>query len=151
MEVILSDKRDIFVSIKAMRLYLEKMGINGYLYVWTDDYYATEDTECDRIDEGDEQKWDAEPSYFVTSKDLGKSALYHDILDNLLLFSDSLDRTDELLISVLKDIGRDSCVGNSLSIATVPDGVEWHIKRQGSCEWVEEGNGCPKRWHGVPI
>lgn len=151
MEVILSDNHYIFISIKAMRLYLKRLGVEGHLYVWTDEYEATEDTKCERIDEGDESKWVVEPSYFVVSKNLGKSALYYDILDNLLTVSDSFDRTDEVLISTLKDMGKDAGVGCSLSIATVPDGVDWHIRRQGSYEWVEEGNGCPKIWHGVPI
>jgi hypothetical protein len=150
MEVILSDGFGIKLTEAGMRLYLKKSKLNGFLYAWDeeDDEYET----CTRMDEGEEHEYGEPNWYYVTSSDLGKHVPGEEVRDNLLLDADNFSNTDKILIEVLHEMGSKADRRGCLSIATIPDDIEWHLDgdREYFCEWVVEGTR-PRKWYGKSL
>ena len=150
MEVILTDGFGIKLTEAGMRLYLKKSKLNGFLYVWDEEGDAYET--CTRMDEGEEYEYGEPNWYYVTSSDLGKRAPREEVEDNLLLDADNLSNTDTILIEVLNEIGCKADRRGCLSIATIPDDIEWYIDGDSEyfCEWIVEGPR-PRKWYGKPL
>ena len=148
MEVILSDGWGIRLTPKGMRRYLEKAKLDGFLYYWSDE----EDAEYTRIDEGDAYEYGDPSMYTVVAGDLGKYTTYKNVNDNILIDQRNFSRTDPILIEVLRELKREADGNSSLSIASIPDDIEWHIDGDddGLSEWVVEGPK-PKIWYGEPL
>ncbi|MDD4279694.1 MAG: hypothetical protein PHX74_08185 [Candidatus Sumerlaeales bacterium] len=147
MEVILTDGFGIKLTAIGMRLYLKKSKLNGFLYEWAEE--DDESETCTRMDEGDEYEYGEPNWYYVTSSDLGKHAPREEVEDNLLLDADNFSCTDTILIEVLNEMGRKADRRGCLSIATIPDDIEWYIDGDSEyfCEWVVEGPR-PRKWYG---
>ena len=154
MEVILTDGYGIELSVKAMKMYLERRGIAGYLYAWPDDEEEYGVRICVRIDDVNDFAYGYEPPYDVVSKDLGKVAPFEVVRDNLISSEYNLySCTDETLIGVLRELKGESSTRCQFRIATIPDGMEWHIEDDSEygTEWVQEGRSFPQRWYGEAI
>lgn len=154
MKVVLTSGFDVEISLEAFRLYKKKSGLDLFAYFaydsWDDDYVRT--TDFRRID--DDAVPDYEPMYVICDKDLGRVATQEDVYEHRVdgLFD---DRTDPILISVLEELGGKALGYTGLSIAEIPDDIEWHIERDldTHAEWVEEGPPRERResWYGEPI
>ena len=154
MEVILTDGYGIELSVKAMKMYLERRGIAGYLYAWPDEEQRYDTRTSVRIDDVNDFPDGYEPSYDVVSKDLGKAVPFEVVRDNLISGEYNLySRTDETLIGVLRELKEEASIHCQFSIATIPDGMEWHIEDDSEygTEWVQEGRSFPQRWYGEPL
>jgi hypothetical protein len=150
MEVILSDGWGVQLTSKGMRRYLEKSKLDGFLYVWPDD--DDEEEMCTRMDEGDDHEFGEPNWYLVVAGDLGKRVPVRKASDNILIDWHNFSRTDQMLIEVLKELKREADANGCLTIATIPDGIEWHIESDSEygTEWVVEGP-TPRVWYGKPL
>ena len=154
MEVVLVDGFGIELSIKAMRLYLERSGVKGWLYECLEG--VNDDDACvyERIDADYAFEW-GEPLYRVVDRDLGKHASWDDICSHEVKSPiKPFSRTDEILIRILRELGQDAPGHCQLYIADIPDGIEWHIET-GSDDFrecaVEGSYHYPQHWYGEPI
>ena len=154
MEVILHDGYGINLTIKAMRMYLERAGLGGYLYAWPEEEgYDNNIRKSVRIDDDADFPDGYEPYYDVVLKDLGKEATFNDVRENLLLdIHNPFDRTDKILIDLLRELKSEATLHASPTIATIPDDIEWYIDSDSEygTEWVVEGH-YPRRWYGKPL
>lgn len=154
MKVVLTSGFDVEISLEAFRLYKKKSGLDLFAYEsW--DYESWDAGDCvrttnlRRID--DDVVPGYEPAYIICDKDLGKVATQKDVYEHR---ADGLfdDRTDPILISVLEELGVKALGYTGLSIAEIPDDIEWHIERDldTHTEWVEEGPPRERRerWYG---
>lgn len=150
MEVILTGGFGMSLTIKAMRLYLERSKLDGVFYAYPEREDDDDET-CTRIDDGDKFEY-GEPFYLVACGDFGKVAPLKLIESNILIDSNSLSRTDKVLIGVLRELKDKADVHKMLSIATIPDDIEWHIESdpEWNTEWVVEGLR-PRIWYGQPL
>jgi hypothetical protein len=150
MEIVLCEGYGIDMSYKAMRAYLKKSGINAFFYSWPKGNCGEENRECIRID-GNDVPPGEECCYIVSSEDFGHIAPYELVKKHEIL-TDGLSRTDTALIEVLKELKHDADPHGMLSIATIPDGIEWHIDSDSEYggEWVVEGP-TPRVWYGKPL
>jgi hypothetical protein len=64
----------------------------------------------------------------------------NDLEENHYIDDRPIRRDDELLISVIEDLGADFCSGSyaSLKVVEVPDDVCWNIEEYDGVEWVAE-------------
>lgn len=153
MEIILIDGFGFELTVKAMRMYLEGRGIDGYLYAWPEQAYGSENRMCIRIDDVNDFIDGHETSYDVVSKDLGKVVPFEVVRDNLIPDEYNLySRTDKTLIGVLKELKEEASAHCQYSIATIPDDIKWHIDSDPEYggEWVVEGTR-PRIWYGEPL
>ena len=155
MEVILTDGYGIDLSIKAVRMYLKRIGIDAWLYAWPEEEgYDDSVRICVRIDDVNDFPDGYEPPYDIVLADLGKEAPLSLVRENLAkkeygLFS----ITDKDLIDVLRELKSEASLHGKFRIATIPDNIEWHIEGDSEygTEWVQEGKSYPQRWYGEPI
>ena len=150
MEVILSDGLGVQLTSKGMRRYLEKSKLDGFLYLWPGD--DDEEEKCTRMDEGDDREFGDLGWFLVVAGDLGKRATVGEATDNILIDWHNFSRTDPILIEVLRELKHEADANSCLTIATIPDGIEWHIESdsEDGTEWVVEGP-WPKTWYGKPL
>jgi len=152
MKVVLTSGFDVEISLEAFRLYKKKSGLDLFAYDGWDDEDCVRTTNFRRID--DDVVPDYEPMYVICDKDLGKVATQEDVYKHRVdgLFD---DRTDPTLISVLEELGGKALGYTGLSIAEIPDDIEWHIEvdLDTHTEWIEEGPPRERReiWCGEPI
>ena len=148
MEVILSDGWGIQLTPKGMRRYLEKAKLDGFLYYWS----GEENAEYTRMDDDDRYEYGAPGVYHVVAGDLGKYTTHQKVYDNILIDQDCFSRTDQILIDALKELKDEADNRLSLSIATIPDDIEWRIDIDDEYmhEWVVEGPP-PRKWYGKPL
>lgn len=153
MEVLLSSGLNVELSIAAMRLYLQRKGIERYLYAWPKFHPLYTSEKCVRIDEGEEPEYSI--PYIVCNKDLGKEVWFEeaDIRDGAINQSSIDFRIDPVVIGIVKELGKKADANDCLSIADVPEYVEWRIECDSDwlTEWVEEGYEPPRRWYGKGI
>ena len=125
MKVVLTSGFDVEISLEAFRLYKKKSGLDLFAYDGWDDEDCVRTTNFRRID--DDVVPDYEPMYVICDKDLGKVATQEDVYKHRVdgLFD---DRTDPTLISVLEELGGKALGYTGLSIAEIPDDIEWHIE-----------------------
>lgn len=150
MEIVLCEGYRIDISYKAMRAYLKKSGVNAFFYAWPKEDYGEENRECVRI-HGNDVPPGEEYYYIVSSEDFGHIAPYGLVKKHEML-TDGLSRADTTLIEVLKELKHDADPNRMLSIATIPDDIEWHIDSDPEYggEWVVEGP-VPRVWYGKPL
>lgn len=154
MEVVLVDGLGIDLSIKGMALYLKKANIKGWFYAWTETEPGGVDRECERVDEEYDFSY-GDPFYHVVDADLGKFASLADVYAHELKSPiDPFSRTDEILISVLRELGQEAQGHCTLYIAEIPDYIEWHIESDSDDfrEYAVEGAyHNHDRWYGKPL
>lgn len=149
MKVVLASGFDVEISIEAFRLYKKLSGLDLYAYMQTED-----DDSDDYLLITDDMVFDFEPLYVICDKYLGDVASDETVHANR---ADGCfdDRTDPILISVIEELGGRALGYTGLSIAEIPDGIEWHIEMDIDTitEWVEEGAPRePRRsWYGEPV
>ena len=150
MEVILINGAELEISIKATRLYKEITGKDWYLYEWVDDetkhgnYIFISDDR--NIDDG------GSTLYRICDVYLGEKIDRETLLNHVV--DEPFSRTDPVLITILKELGREALSYCDIYIADVPDGIIWHIDRMGESlkEFVVEGPPAyPRTWIGTSI
>lgn len=140
MEVAINERYGGFgLSTKALMLYCERKYGEAHLYLREsydrqvfkrvpNDYYEKTKTPTDRL--------------FVFKQDAGEEVDYNDCKE-IILFEHQVcshdNRTDPLLISVIKELGSEANGDYAeLHIVDVPDSVKWHISEYDGMETIEE-------------
>lgn len=140
MEVAINERYGGFgLSTKALMLYCERKYGEAHLYLRKsydtqvfkrvpNDYYEKNNTPTDRL--------------YVLKQDAGEEVEYNDCKD-IILFNHQVcsydNRTDPLLISVIKELGSEANGDYAeIHIVDVPDDVKWHISEYDGMETVEE-------------
>ena len=151
MKVVLVSGFEVEISIEAFRLYKKRSGLELFAYEAIEE--NGEHTGA-YLHISDEMVIDYEPMYRICNKYLGETASQEDVDNNAAegIFD---DRTDPVLISVIEELGGRALSYSGLSIAEIPDGIEWHIELDMDTftEWVEEGppREPRRRWYGEPV
>lgn len=119
------------LSNKAIERYFELKGQQ----VWF--YRKTEYDEYVRTDSSDDSclvdVYTKNVGYKMVGDQINKYLLHFD------RYGDGIERTDPVLIRVVKELGEDASSGSSrLKVVEVPDDVNWEMKEYDGAEFIEE-------------